>query len=245
MEKEELIIKIRENSIAPSEIPSSFFTDQDIVIEAIKTYGDNIKTYLNKKIFNDKSFLIRTITETNFDFEEYLTHFLDDREIILAAVKKRGLLLGHASKKLQNDYDIVYASVENNWESLKFASPELQENVDIAKIYIKSNNYSNLTHISSKLKKDKEFILPFIKINGKLLKYVGDNLKEDYDIVKNAMISDLNSLRYASPKLKRDCEFMLELISINEKALKYVHKDLLSDPVFMVRSTNSYQLTLF
>lgn len=246
MKREEIIDNIRNGLVLFKDISSTYYNDSLVMIEAIKRYGSYVIDYVSKDLFNDKSFIIEVIDNTNIDvFSFFSNDLLDNKEIAIKIVSKRGLDLEFCSDTLRKDFDVVYAAVKSNWEALKYADEDLRSDGTVAKLYILSNNYSNLRYLGKKLKNDKNFLLPFISMNGNLIKGVSEELKNDKDVVRCAVLSDVSSLRYAGNKIKNDAEFMIELIKLDERVLKYVSEDLKKDSVFMVRATNSYQVSLF
>ena len=62
-----------------------------------------------------------------------------NREIILASVKKYGLILEFVPNKFKNDKEIVLQAVKNCGFSLKYASKKLRDDKDIILNAIKSD----------------------------------------------------------------------------------------------------------
>ena len=51
---------------------------------------------------------------------------------------------------------------------------------------------------------DKEFIMKAVSVEGKLLDYASDELKQDKDVVEAALNQDGEALEFVSDKLKDD-----------------------------------------
>jgi len=62
-----------------------------------------------------------------------MPQYMDDKEMVLAAVKDYGLALKQASPALQADRQVVMAAVKNNGMAIDFASPALKGDKDIRK----------------------------------------------------------------------------------------------------------------
>jgi hypothetical protein len=62
-----------------------------------------------------------------------MPEYMDDKELVLAAVKDYGLSLKQASPALQADKQIVMAAVKNNGMAIDFASPALKKDKEIIK----------------------------------------------------------------------------------------------------------------
>jgi hypothetical protein len=62
-----------------------------------------------------------------------MPEYMNDKELVLAAVKDYGLSLKQASPALQADKEIVMAAVKNNGMAIDFASPVLKKDKAIIK----------------------------------------------------------------------------------------------------------------
>ena len=62
-----------------------------------------------------------------------MPQYMDDKELVLAAVKDYGLSLKHASPALQADRQVVMAAVKNNGMAIDHASPTLKKDKAIMK----------------------------------------------------------------------------------------------------------------
>ena len=62
-----------------------------------------------------------------------MPEYMDDKELVLAAVKDYGLSLKQASPALQADKQIVMAAVKNNGMAIDFASQALKKDKAIIK----------------------------------------------------------------------------------------------------------------
>jgi phosphosulfolactate phosphohydrolase-like enzyme len=62
-----------------------------------------------------------------------MPQYMNDKELVLAAVKDYGLSLKHASPALQGDRQVVMAAVKNNGMAIDYASPALKKDKVIVK----------------------------------------------------------------------------------------------------------------
>jgi|TARA_B100000315_G_scaffold64570_1_gene58628 hypothetical protein len=60
--------------------------------------------------------------------------FKADREVVLAAVKETGLVLGYADDSLKSDREVVLAAVRQYGYAFQYASEELQQDEELQKI---------------------------------------------------------------------------------------------------------------
>mmetsp|Transcript_61590 Transcript_61590/g.144363 ORF Transcript_61590/g.144363 Transcript_61590/m.144363 type:complete len:404 (+) Transcript_61590:39-1250(+) len=64
--------------------------------------------------------------------------FADDRDVMMALVKKMPLLLKQASRKLRSDRELVRAAVEVDGDALEFASQELRGDREIVSLAVEN-----------------------------------------------------------------------------------------------------------
>lgn len=139
----------------------------------------------------------------------------DDKEYILKNVKNMFAFLPLVSNRLKSDKDIIREAVRSSYYGLCFASESVKSNkafvMELAEIDFKS-----LEFISKKLKDDKEFILPIIgKASCFLFEWLSDNLKQDLDIIAEAVIENCGILEHVPNHLLVQHSFMLSCIKRN------------------------------
>jgi CxxC motif-containing protein len=82
---------------------------------------------------------------------------LNDKEVVLEAVKQNGYSLEYASEELKNNKEVVLEAVKQNGYSLHYASEELKNNKEVVLEAIKQNGNS-LCYASEELKNNKEVV---------------------------------------------------------------------------------------
>lgn len=105
---------------------------------------------------------------------------------------------------------------------------EWKNDKDVVMAAIQCNGQS-LQYVSDELRNDKEVVLQAIfHPNPNILKYVSNELKDDKEVV---MIGVKNgaALQYASNRLKDDKEVVLKAVKTNGNALKYASSRLKDD----------------
>ena len=80
----------------------------------------------------DRKNALATLTKEGYKLRD-MPQYMNDKEIVLAAVRDYGLSLKHASPELQADRQVVMAAVKNNGMAIDHASPELQKDKEIMK----------------------------------------------------------------------------------------------------------------
>jgi hypothetical protein len=103
-----------------------------------------------------------------------------DREVVMAAVRKRGAALQYASSKLRGDREVVMAAVRKRGAALQYAS--------------------------SKLRGDREVVMAAVTGSGAALQYASSKLQADREVVLAALRQHPLALQYASLKLRGDSE---------------------------------------
>lgn len=163
--------------------------DDTADIDILKYVSDNLKndkkivmTALYKKHYIETYKLRRLdICGRELPIEEQ-QHILIDKKEDFEVTKKIGLLLQHASKRLQDDKEVVKLAVEKNGLALKYASDNLKNDKEIVIIAIRNNPYS-LEFASDNLKNDKEVVKLAINKNKLVAKYAGKKLLCDKEIL--------------------------------------------------------------
>lgn len=206
-----------------SVIDDKYKSDPELTLIAVRQCFANIQ-YSSPELINNKSFVIEAIKQSNY-FTMNLRKYLDDKDVMLEAVKKDSYSLSAASDRLKDDKDIILAAVNNG-------------------------GIHTLSYASERLRDDKEVVLTAVIKNPESLQYASDRLKDSELIVKTAMDrhNERNPLQYASERLRTNPELLNSnkevVISDREKAmeairedhtkLKYVDKSLLNNKDFIM-----------
>lgn len=108
------------------------------------------------------------------------------------------------------------------------------ETITLSKFLKTKRNGSPLQFASDRLKNDKEIVLEAVKANGYALQFASDELKSDKEIVLKAVKESGYALKYASDELKNDIEIVLEAVKENGYALKYASDELKANIPFLL-----------
>ena len=119
------------------------FTQNDTtyIITIDKNIDSNIlesiflNTCVKYQIFTDnREFIIQAIkvcNDTKKVIEQISNEYMNDREVIMTAVKRDANILEYASDELKNDHEIVMTAVIENGDTIEYASDELKNDRDI------------------------------------------------------------------------------------------------------------------
>ena len=159
----------------------------------------------------------------------------NNKNIVLAVMKKNGYLLEYTSDELKNDREVVITAISNsNGQALQYASEQLKNDREVIFTALKYNS-DLLKHASDELKNDREIIIAALQKNASeygsecVLKYVSDDFKNDFEIVKIAIKNSDYALQYASDKIKNDREFVMTAVKKNGHALESASNELKND----------------
>jgi hypothetical protein len=120
----------------------------------------------------DKSLIIEVVGAAVYPFTlQYAPKKLrEDKDVVLAAVKKNGRALEFASKELRADPEVVSAAVRQDGCALQCASKELQGDREIVLAAVSESNWA-LEYASKELQEDRDdFLLDAVECNPFVLK---------------------------------------------------------------------------
>ena len=160
---------------------TDLFEDFNIVMTAVTNDGMILEIIYNyeikyKNIYeteNDGCYYHKVFIEKQIICDKK-KNFINNFEIVYAAVNQNGLSLEFASDEMKNNIDIVCTAINNNGLSLEFASDELKNNINIVCIAVNQNYYSIL-HASFNVRNIIENIIKNAK--NKNLKYLYNKIK--------------------------------------------------------------------
>ena len=113
-------------------------------------------------------------TKDTMDFEK-------DKEFFLAAISKNpDYALEIASDQLRQDKDVVMAAISRRGQALRYASDELRASKDIVLAAV-SNDGLALQYALDEMKADKDVVLAAVANKPEALKYAMGGLKQDHD----------------------------------------------------------------
>ena len=130
--KREKIFEILENNgwdMSIPEVTDAMKGDRNLILEAIKNdglrdEGSNIE-YANKRLLNDKKFILRALDYSSYILEYTPPKINDDKDIILKAVQSMGSAVQYASDKLKKNKKIGLKSVQMEGTAIQFLNDKL------------------------------------------------------------------------------------------------------------------------
>jgi len=166
-----------------------------------------------------------------------------DREVVLEAMRQRGLALEFASPELQADKGVVLEAVKENGAALAYAGVEHQADKGIVLEAVRTNGFA-LQHAMHALQSDKDVVRVAVKQKGRALLYASDVLRADKEIVLEA-VGELGwALQFASDELRSDEEVVLKAIQTSGLALQYASEALRADRNIVLQVVKTCGLSL-
>jgi|GEM_PF-569828 len=162
--------------------------------------------YLSEELRSDKRFVEQYLAE---DTMRCLSNkLLGDKSYILELVAKMRVPLGLVKDGLRDDKDVVMATLKRSPADYPFASERLQNDPDILPIvraYLLTS-WQIYSDLPKKLRGDREVVKWAVAQNCNLLESATPELKDDKEIVRIAFAKNRRCLQYASERLKKEME---------------------------------------
>ena len=163
---------------------------------------------------SDKHDMLNAIKLGKSAWSELLTRaddFLkDDYDVVLSAIKKHPMNLEFASSRLRDNNEIVsFASSHWVWcswspvrmgKAFKFASDRLKNDRDFILFNLKSSTFGAFSssnarlfqYLPCSLRSDVEIVNKCIEIQGEILEFISDELKQNLIDTKLLVMKDIN-----------------------------------------------------
>ena len=182
---------------------------------SVKKNPSNIE-YASKELRGDRDVVMSSVELDGRNLQSASDEMRSKRDIVMAAVSSSGFALKWANPAFRDDKDVVLCAVKNDSSALQFASPELRadsdvvgEAVDKDSTAIQWANVKDLAVHASKFKSKKSSKEPFAKAQN------------EKDILRNAIKIDCCALRGAPDSIKDDEQMVLEALGYNYQNFKY------------------------
>ncbi|KAG2382108.1 hypothetical protein C9374_005900 [Naegleria lovaniensis] len=162
---------------------------------------------------------------------------LQDKEIMLTAVRQYGELLDCAKKDLNNDTEILFEAIKQNKRALRWVPKNLLRTSDFM-LKCLQIIFPEFETLDSFDYSKKEIVAKLVSEFGFLLEFASPELKNNRDVVSNAVRNDGFSLKYASNELKNDMEIAYLAVAQNGCALQHVSHELRGDKNLVLAAVN-------
>lgn len=171
----------------------------------------------DKKYLNDKEIVMQAVKNDGNSLEFAGEKLKNDRDVVMEAVQKNGKTLRFVGKELKNNEEVIMQAVCQNIEAFEFVSMQFKENDNFMKNTIKICN-GGLKYASENLKKDRNFIIELVKINGMELAYASKELREDKEVCLSAIDQDIRAFLYVqNEEIQNNIKYVKKLLKNNER----------------------------
>lgn len=216
---------VKYDGMALAYAPDFLRFDREVVIEAIRQNGQALR-YASDELKNDKLVVVEALKQ-NWHALSHATRLKGDRSVIIIAIHQNGNALLYASNELKNDRTLVLQAVRRNGRSLQYASAALKGDREIVMEAVKEDGAA-LLYATTELQRDRGLMERAVEHSAHLL-LLAEELKNDRDLVRKAVVRDWRALEYFPPAIRGDREIMLQAIKQNWGALQYASKELQDD----------------
>lgn len=194
-EKRDLILKDIELGNFDLYLASEELKDDEIIVKRCIKKSNEYYEFISERLKKDRGFTIELVRSNCFIFRYLDDDYKNDEVIVQIALKEYAPLIIYAGEKFKKDKKFI---------------------LEVMK-YTKITIASYLDDFNVLLKKDKDFMLSILKIDGKNLKYASEDLKDDKKVVLEAFKQDFRSLSYASQNIRQDKNFLYEIKDLLRK----------------------------
>lgn len=233
--KEIALAAVKKNWVAIKYVSKQLQNDYDVVMAAIESQEPvDLVTGKKANMFGTSLFYVSTYSYSPLAWASKLQN---NREVVLAAVKKNGMALGYAAPKLRNDPEILAAAINAQEQGQVFKKPKDSTSLrgvfdssldDQIKSEIYNHIYSPLAW-ASKFKNNREFVLAAVKKNGMALGYVSADLRNDPQVVFEAVKEDGRAFEFASKELRGNRKIAYEAVKTYGDVVELVSPELRND----------------
>lgn len=210
------------------DVDKNYLSNKAYIIE----YSKSLFKKADKSLKKDKEFVIKVLKKEPRALEFVDKSLLKDREVILTAIRQEGWLLRFADINLKADRELVKIALESNGRlsEIDLSLRDDPEILKIAKDMMLSNQDGHyLRFAGNHLNNDKDIVLRAVTENWVELEYAGQQAKDNKEIVLTAITSGGSALEYASPRLKGDKSIVMTAIKNRSSAVRFANKTLTKD----------------
>ncbi len=236
-----VLASVKQNGLAIQNASDELKNDDDIIRTALT---NNYLAYEflspeKKACMEFRNYYIGKINQNNE------LRRMNEKSVVLAAVRQNGLAIQNASDELKNDDDIIRTALTNNYLAYEFLSPEKKACSEYFTHYKEqkwtceytlSHNWMALWEEKyKKFQDDKFLVMLAISQNWLALQFASDKLKNDPDVVITAVKQNWLAYRFITREyFKLSKEVILAAINSNIQVFDYFWDEIKNDPNFMV-----------
>ncbi|MFA5840157.1 MAG: DUF4116 domain-containing protein [Candidatus Margulisiibacteriota bacterium] len=136
---------------------------------------------------------------------------------------------------LSDDRDFMLAAVKRDSQKLEFASERLRGDKELVMAAVDSSIYSIFPFVAPSLKNDKGFVLEYLREKREQVKQQWANIyfdlnetqQQDRDIILAIIAIKPQTFKVIDPIYQNDRAFILDAVKLNAETIKYINPSLL------------------
>ena len=227
-------------------VPASLRGDRAVVLAAVQQTGNALQ-FAPWLLKADRALVIAAIQQDGRALQYASEALQGDKDLVLVAVQQRGEALKYASPNMKANYEVALAAVKQSWNAFPHVSPQFRGDRELALAALVDDSGSwrrnwdrgnLLPQVPHGLWCDRDFVLPLVRLDWRLLEKASAALRSDRQVALLAAKQNLQALDFVNTgssfnestnNLFADRAFMLELVKMNgcllQKAAPFLRCD--------------------
>jgi Domain of unknown function (DUF4116) len=177
--------------------------------------------------------------------------FLDDKPLMLAAVKRDCRLFKYARARLREDAEVILASIqqESAIDTLREISPEVRRrHPEISVKAIQVTCVRRLRYLESLIPEglwqNRDVVLAWIRKGGNVLEAFERMLDRDREIALEVAKHNWTNFKKVGSALRSDAEFMAQAVQQDGRVLRFASRQIQSNYQVVVRAVANHHRAL-
>eukprot|EP01080_Neovahlkampfia_damariscottae_P012246 gene12246-5831_t len=208
----------------------SFELQKEMALELIAINGDSFfkgRNILGLNIIQDEEILKTGIEEDPHILEYGTVNMKNDRELVKQCLERDGMTMRYVSH-FNNDFELGMTAVKSEPISIKLLSLNLQDNDNIVREVMKKKGYL-IKYASPRIRNTKDLIMEFLEEEGSIYKFLSSALKKDRQIVELSLSKCGIMIEYIPSELRLEKDISLIALKNNRAAIHFTSEDLRKD----------------
>ncbi|MDH4396816.1 MAG: DUF4116 domain-containing protein [Limnobacter sp.] len=223
--------KLPRHPILPEHIPQSrMFWQHNIELGATQ-----LGRHIPEVFLDDKLLMLEAIKKCGLSYDRLSERLQQDPEIIEAAVRKDGMFLENLPQRYRADRATVLLAVAQNGLALQYASEELHNDEEIVFAAACNCPYTFL-FASLQLRDNDAFVDRLMQVNPNCLMHASDRLKYDPERLRQALTHDGHNIQYLDEAHLADIGLCTLAVESRGEAIEFVPHDVFAYRALVMRS---------
>lgn len=201
------------------------FSNNENIIKIKKLAKEKLKLIdffknISPSLKNNKAFIIEAVKVDQGCLLPF-TNFVDDREVVKAAVQANPFILEHAHDTLKRDLEIVGLAVKTFPRAIKCTPFKYNKSAVTQLLALPQQNGAFFEFIADSLKKDKKFV----KVNHNVFKFLTHDKQNNEEFVLDCISLNHMVYEFIKDEFKNDKSFIKAAINKNVKVFEFIKSD--------------------